>query len=74
MKKSGVLLPGNGVAVFVFGRKEKSEPRFGAISRPEKSAYDAKQKALRVAMSVIDAEIARERQFVDPRWVVLARH
>jgi hypothetical protein len=59
---------------FQFWQGGKSEPRFGAISRPEKSAYDAKQKALRVAMSVIDAEIAREGQFVDPRWAVLARH
>ena len=59
---------------FRFWQEGKSEPRFGAISRTEKSAYEAKQKALRVAMSVIDAEIAREGRAVDRRYDVLARH
>jgi hypothetical protein len=58
---------------FRFWQEGKTE-RFGAISRTEKSAYDAKQKALRVAMSVIDAEIAREGRTIDRRYDVLARH
>ncbi|GGI55590.1 hypothetical protein [Oxalicibacterium solurbis] len=45
---------------FRFWRDGGAAARACTISRTERSAYDARQKALRIAMSFIRAEIAME--------------
>jgi len=59
---------------FRFWREGEMSPRSGTVSRAEKSAYDARQRALRIAKSFIDAERATERRFTDLHGQVLARH
>lgn len=50
---------------FRFWKKGGPPPRACTISRTELSAYAARQKALRIAMSFIRAEIAMEAQRYD---------
>lgn len=52
---------------FRFWRDGGASPRACTISRTERSAYDARQKALRIAMSFIRAEIAMEERGPDER-------
>lgn len=46
---------------FRFWRDGGAPPRSCTISRTERSAHDARQKTLRVAMSFIRAEVAMEQ-------------
>lgn len=55
---------------FRFWRDGGASPRACTISRTERSAYDARQKALRIAMSFIRAEIAMEERGPDEHGAV----
>lgn len=59
---------------FRFWKEGGLPPQSCTISRTEKSAYDARQKTLRIAMSFINAEIAMEKELFDMSTNVLARH
>lgn len=61
-------------ASFRFWKEGGLPPQSCTISRTEKSAYDARQKALRIAMSFINAEIAMEKELLDMSSSVLTRH
>jgi hypothetical protein len=58
----------------LFWKEGGLPPQSCMISRTEKSADDAWQKTLRIAMSFITVEIAMEKEMLDLSSDVLARH
>lgn len=57
-----------------FSSPSVSSPFTGTISRLEENPRDARSKALRIAKSIIDAELARHDGRVTYSQDVLARH